>query len=151
MDKFWRKVNIGQPHECWPWMGKPDEQGYGRCHRNGKQRKAHAIALASVVDKPSSKPFALHSCHNPICVNPMHLRWGDAKDNAKDRTQSKRYHDSTGTKKHKLSKDDALEIIRLDNAPNVSHATLARKFGVSRQQVSLIAGGKAWKHLPRPD
>lgn len=34
--------------------------------------------------------YALHSCDNPRCVNPSHLRWGTAADNTNDAVTRKR-------------------------------------------------------------
>ena len=72
--------------ECIPARGEPDGNGYGQAFHNGKVVKAHRLALAKHegIEVPSSDVHCLHSCDNPICVNPAHLRWGTAKDNALD-------------------------------------------------------------------
>ena len=43
-------------------------------------------------EPPPDKPQATHSCHNKWCINPRHLRWGSAKDNAADYQQLRRTH-----------------------------------------------------------
>ena len=39
--RFWSKVQIGGPDDCWPWTGSRDEKGYGHFWENGKVVKAH--------------------------------------------------------------------------------------------------------------
>lgn len=63
----------------WPFYVHPS--GYGiyqtRTVNSLICEKAHGPA-------PSDKPFSLHSCHNRSCGNPLHLRWGSAKENTED-------------------------------------------------------------------
>jgi hypothetical protein len=70
------------PQSCWPWTGYRDKDGYGTYT---KGRRAHRLACAAEHGPP---PFAgaraLHSCDNPPCCNPAHLKWGTQKQNVAD-------------------------------------------------------------------
>ena len=51
-------------------------------HGHGTDRSDERVQLANVTS--ADKPQATHSCHRKECINPDHLRWGSAKDNAAD-------------------------------------------------------------------
>jgi hypothetical protein len=72
---FWDWVDqSGGPDACWEWQGHRTPQGYGR------HRRAYSLAVGPI---PVGK-MVLHSCDNPSCCNPTHLRVGDAGDNIRD-------------------------------------------------------------------
>ena len=66
---------------CWEWP-------FSRLHGYGQVGGRKATHVALELDgrpRPSDDLIALHSCDNPPCVNPDHLRWGTHRDNASDR------------------------------------------------------------------
>lgn len=85
---FWSKVEKGEPDVCWPWTGSRTSAGYGLLCK----RRATHISLELAGSPRPDDAAALHSCDNPICVNPAHLRWGDDKENVADMVQRKRHH-----------------------------------------------------------
>lgn len=87
-ERFEAKVRDGEPDACWNWTGETQNKGYGvfRTYANGRAKKhlAHRWALrASGVDLRDDQ-VVLHSCDNPPCVNPAHLRAGTQRDNVLD-------------------------------------------------------------------
>lgn len=84
-----REQSWGEPSECWMWKGAPDGKGYGAAYVDGRSVGVHrlAYAVANQVDLAAmdSTELVRHDCDEPMCVNPAHLRTGDAWDN---------YHDS---------------------------------------------------------
>lgn len=86
--RFWEKVARGKPDECWPWMagrkGSPPFE-YGHFYACGRLNGAHRVSyVLKNGNPPLEKPFVLHRCDNPICVNPDHLFAGNDKDNMRD-------------------------------------------------------------------
>lgn len=81
--RFWARVKR-QEGGCWEWQGARFEHGYGAWKLKQKMLKAHRVALQMCRPIPFDGAFALHSCDNPPCVNPKHLRWGTARDNMHD-------------------------------------------------------------------
>src|SRR5687767_6700752 len=87
--RFWEKVDqSGGPETCWPWLGAIQTRspgghgGYGYFFRLNKVRYAHRRALELTLGR-SLEPgeIALHTCDNPPCCNPAHLRAGTQLDN----------------------------------------------------------------------
>lgn len=84
--RFWRTVDTSAGIDgCWLWTGYHNKQGYGQIAYDGQRpRAAHRLSLIlSGVDVPRDK-LVLHSCDNPPCVNPAHLRIGTHADNRRD-------------------------------------------------------------------
>jgi hypothetical protein len=132
--RFWSWVDQSAgPEACWPWLGKHQTRGYGRYRLGGRSHFAHRKALALVAgDPPSAGLLALHSCDNPPCCNPAHLRWGTPADNQADRRQ--RGRDRSGR-----AKIDPVDLMRL-RGEGLSYSELAAHFGVDQANI-----GKALK------
>jgi hypothetical protein len=97
MDKYWK--NVQKADGCWPWTGS-----YGKANRGqfyyaaGKRVGAprYAWFMEHGIMPPKDK-MVLHSCDNPNCVNPDHLRIGTAKDNMQDKIKSGNNHELNKT------------------------------------------------------
>lgn len=86
-ERFWANVNVGTEDECWTWTGQSGAGGYGVMKMNGKAVKAHRVSYLLSHDELPHDLDVLHSCDNPSCVNPKHLRLGTHTDNMRDRAQ----------------------------------------------------------------
>lgn len=90
--RFWAKVDRRGPDECWPWLGNVAQGGYGSISVNNHNRRASRISWELEHKRPfPAGMHALHSCDNPPCVNPAHIRPGTPDDNAKDAVARKRH------------------------------------------------------------
>ena len=86
-ERFWSKVDrSGGPDACWPWMAARNEHGYGVMRIEGRNVRAHRVSLTLAAGKSDPGPSVkvLHSCDNPPCCNPAHLRYGTQGDNIRD-------------------------------------------------------------------
>lgn len=79
---FWD--NVDKSGDCWIWVGVKNRKGYGTWSEHGVTTLAHRYTLLKASTPPDSNLMACHHCDNPSCVNPSHLYWGTAKDNARD-------------------------------------------------------------------
>lgn len=80
-EKFYRKVRVGSPADCWPWAAAK-QKGYGVCKVAGANVMAHRVAY--ILDRSSLVPDGYeidHRCENRACVNPNHLGVVTGKQN----------------------------------------------------------------------
>jgi hypothetical protein len=152
-DRFWSKVDVQHPYDCWEWTGSANrgrsgERSYGRFVFNRRRVLAHRHAYFLTYG-PFAEPVIRHRCDNPLCVNPMHLVSGGASDNARDafaRGLRKRFDGRQGTQ-HPMAilTEDDIPKIRADHRP---HAAIAADYGVTKSAIALIRQGKTWRHVP---
>lgn len=148
-DRFWAKVQRGEPHECWPWIGARDRDGYGQFKILGVQHGAHRIAwmLHSESSAPPARPLeVMHSCDNPPCVNAAHLSVGTHRQNLAD--MAKRGRAPRGSKHHnaKLSEEIVREILRRVAAGETRRA-IGAAMGINENLVSQVATRRIWRHI----
>lgn len=144
VERFWAKVDIRGPNECWEWTAGCFAAGYGAFRVGGATMAAHRLALAIDGRDPGAM-WALHSCDNRACVNPAHLRRGDRAENTTDAFSRNRRlrgnrHDA------KLTPRDVAQA-RLLWAGGHSQTSIARRFGVSQAAISAVVNGKTWRHV----
>lgn len=89
--RFWSHVRMGDPHADWIWQGALDKDGYGAVRVGDKIEKAHHVAFTLYWKRriPPGMEI-LHSCNNPHCVNPHHLRLGTHLENMQQKARQGR-------------------------------------------------------------
>lgn len=82
IDRFWSNVIITDT--CWVWSGYKIK-GYGSISINGRCWPAHRVSLALHLGRDIPQNLVvMHSCDNPSCVNPRHLKEATQKENLED-------------------------------------------------------------------
>ena len=72
-DRFWAKVD--KSGDCWIWQGGiRNSDGYGAFKVGKKMWPAHRYSYFLANGSIPEGLVIDHSCHNPPCVNPAHLR-----------------------------------------------------------------------------
>ena len=90
VDRFWEKVD--QSGSCWLWTASTDGHGYGVIGvEGGRVAKAHRVSYEIANGSVPDGMWILHSCDNPPCVRPSHLRAGTREDNVQDAKERDRY------------------------------------------------------------
>lgn len=96
-ERLWTKVAVAGPDDCWPFTGTKRPKGYGQIGRGGDTTTngmigAHVAAwIVTFGDVPAGS-VVRHTCDNPPCCNPRHLKLGSVQDNQRDSRQKGRAH-----------------------------------------------------------
>lgn len=140
--RFWTKVDKSGPNGCWMWTGGKNEDGYGQFWLSAPRRRegAHRVAYRLLVGTIPKGMWVLHSCDNPPCVNPAHLRLGTPLDNAAE--MAVKGHVAT----MKVTPNEVREI-RARHADGESQSALGRWFGLTPGTVMDITKRTWWKHV----
>jgi len=91
------------PTGCWEFQGNADRDGYRFFQYQGKDWRAHRLAVVFDGRDPKGK-VVMHHCDNPACVNPKHLSVATQRENAQDcsnkgRNPGNKWSTSPGYKK----------------------------------------------------
>jgi len=146
--RFWSKVNKTEAQSCWLWQAGKFSDGYGAFGVRGKLLKAHRVAyILHYGDLPSGLGV-LHTCDNPACVNPAHLRTGTPADNNRDCRDRGRFRfgkvSPDGWLAAKITRADA-QAIRRRCQSGEAQKDVAVSFGLHPSTVSRILSGEHWK------
>ncbi len=175
-ERFWSKVDIRGPDECWPWMAGTSH-GYGEFSpTHGTTVRAHRFAYELVKGPIPADLGVLHKCDFKPCCNPTHLWPGTEMDNSRDcvakgrqaRGESHGSHlhpermargERNGSCTHperlargecnpsaKLTEDKVREARRLF-AEGHSKRAIGRLMGVTDVNIGFIVRGKTWKEI----
>lgn len=88
----------------------------------------------------------MHTCDNPACVNPGHLRLGAHQDNVDDMVAKGRQAHGRRNGQSKLT-PDAVTAIRIGCALGTPRAVLAHRFGVGVRHIGKVVRGESWRHV----
>lgn len=106
--KSWHNKSIRSRFEekikkenCWLWTASTrGNNGYGGFRVNKTSiRLAHNVAYELYKGEIPEGQRVLHTCDNPLCVNPTHLFLGTQIDNIKDRDMKGRQRNKSSVKK----------------------------------------------------
>lgn len=160
-EKFWLKVQIKAPDECWEWQGAITSSGYGNLTWHGRHVQAHRVAyflynggIALTTNFRQDgvakryRRFVLHKCDNRRCCNPAHLFLGSMRANQLDayrkgrKVQPRSQHANA-----KLSATQITEVRHRYDAGGVTQQQLAAEFGVSQRAISLVVRRETYKDI----
>jgi hypothetical protein len=160
LERFMAKVTTDSSFTgCWLWLGGTKGTGgnkYGNFtikDKTGKQRwvSAHRFSYSAFKGKIGKGLVILHSCDEPLCVNPDHLEANTQGKNMQDMVS--RGRNRNGKRIHRTI---ALRI-RQDKAYGLTYAELTQRYqDVSPRMIVAICRGE-WRpkkangiHVPVP-
>lgn len=131
-------ANTQRNGECLEWTRAKQSRGYGVLW-DKKQKLAHRVMFELVNGPIPEGMELLHSCDNPSCINPEHLRIGTHVENMADRDAKKRLT-------HKRGEEHGRAILTNQQAADIRNDTrtqmiIARHYNVSLTTIARIKRG----------
>jgi hypothetical protein len=145
-ERFWRFVAKRGATECWLWQGAKLAK-YGQFKWRDKPHGAHRISvLLDGRDQPAGM-VVMHSCDQPLCVNPKHLKVATASENMMDAVHKERHSRGVLNGMAKMDEAKVRELRALYATGNYKQKDLAKRFGIASSMVSFIVTRRHWSHV----
>ncbi len=138
---FASKIKIESPTGCWEWIGTKGREGYGVFAWSKNRMSAHRYSWEWFNGREiPSGMMVLHSCNNPACVNPLHLRLGTHFDNMADRKLIGNYLRGEHHVRAVITDEQAIKIFNDKRTCRI----IAEDYGVNRDVVHRIRTGETY-------
>ncbi len=137
---------------CWEWTAcvRPGTHAYGKFAFNhekfGRIQLAHRFSYMLANGK--LPPLVMHTCDNPRCVNPKHLKEGTILKNVRDCVNKGRHRNNPTTgDANNLTRVSDAEVIKIFNRLMASCKRgdiqkIANEYGVCYGTILLIKKGR---------
>jgi DNA-binding XRE family transcriptional regulator len=156
-ERFWEKVDVRGPDDCWPWTASTDDWGYGRIGERIEGQVQYRRTLAHHISWrihngaiPRGK-IICHSCNTPICQNPKHLYAGTDKTNFEDQVRAGRYKPLRVRRgeEHPSAKLTDNQVREIRSRSDESRRELANEFSVTPQHIAALISGRCRPIIPK--
>lgn len=144
---FWREPPkiVG---ECWFWTRyKNPWNGYGQVFfKDGKKTysaKAHRLSYRIHHGPIPDGACVLHTCDNPCCYNPQHLKIGTHAENMHDRVVRNRHFSRERHPNSKITMEMASEI-KTRSSNGESAAAIGASLGIHETAVRRVKNNRHW-------
>lgn len=155
--RFWSKVCILEPDECWLWTAATHHNGYG-AFNNGIRVAALAHRVSYEIENGPipEDMMVLHTCDNRACVNPRHLFIGTQLNNMRDAAAKHRIPgNSRGATIPARGERNGTAVltetkvisIRRDRQDGLTYREISDKYGVAVMTAHKVVTRKTWAHV----
>lgn len=110
---------------------------------------AHVTSWCLEHGAPPEGQHVLHRCDNRKCINPKHLWLGTNAENIADKMQKGRHPRGSQFEHAKLDEKKVAMLLK-ERAAGASAPTLAKKYGVTLENIMSVVKGRTWKHVQGP-
>ena len=155
-ERFWRNVvRYTDPDKCWEWKGTRLPKGYGvftdaspSTNVRGKTISAHRYSYQLHYGDLNKGDCVLHSCDNPQCTNPSHLRKGTQSENIKEAIAKRRkFVPVAKGEQNPKSKLTEEQVRFIKSHPELGHKAIADMYGLSPNCIRGVRIGRTWTHI----
>lgn len=151
VSRFWSKVEKRGEDECWGWNAQKRWDGYGRFVTKYRPQWAHRFSWELHNGRKIVKgEHVLHSCDNPACTNPKHLRLGTHAENMAEMKAKGRNPKGEALKINKITEAQARDILARKPAKLRQRGytkAIATEYGLHVGAINAIWRGDAWSHI----
>jgi hypothetical protein len=119
---------------------------YYHCNLQGKSKNIHTMVLEAFIGLRPTNMEACHKDNNKSNNTLYNLEWGTKSKNQQDRIRHGTTARGERHKKHKLTKEQVLQILELLQN-KMPHRKIAKMFSVSRSAIDHISTGLLWGWL----
>ena len=141
---FWEKVD--RSSDCWLWTGCKTPKRYGVVSLNNAKYYAHRVLFHISGGKYEEGKEVCHSCNNPSCVNPEHLRMDTRKGNSADRAAAGTLLRGSENYASVLD-EEKVRCSRKMYQDGHTQKDIAKKYGVNHSTIGYVVRNKTWKHI----
>lgn len=141
--RFWPKVKIGEPDECWEWQAAENGDGYGHIGKGNGMVSSHRVAWELTHGPIPDGLCVLHKCDNRKCCNERHLFLGTNMDNILDMVNKGRSLCGIKHRNARLTEEQVRDI----KSSSLSIQELSEKHSCSVSHVINIQANRFWKHI----
>lgn len=135
-------------NDCLLWPFSSNWCGYGVIQFRGQANyRVHRIVCERSYGPPNDdRLVAAHSCRNPTCIAPAHLRWATQRENLADMVIHDTLPRGSRRPQTKLREGDIPAIRELSDA-GMNNVQIAKRYGVKRESIRDIIQRKSWAWL----
>ena len=148
VERFWQRVAIAGPDDCWLWQGHVIHTGYGQAWDGVKKISAHRYAFEIANGPIPGDLLIAHRCDVRRCCNPAHLFAATQKENIADMFSKGRQNRANGERHGNavLTNEDAREYRRQFALMNVTVAEFARMHNVYDETMRRLLKGETYRN-----
>lgn len=133
--------------DCLLWPFEVTHYGYGTVKHKGQKRVASRVMCELAHGDANQAMDAAHSCHNPRCCNPRHLRWATRSENNRDMFDNGTAMCGERVEWWVKLTECQVREIRARVEAGEKQESIALDYPVGQTQVSRIAARQAWGWL----
>lgn len=150
-ERFWEKVEVLGPGDCWPWTARLTRDGYGQFRLGGKGSpnvRAHRFAYEDRIGPIPPGKLVCHHCDNPPCCNPAHFFAGTPADNSADMSAKGRTARIVGeASPHTTLTEAVVREMRRRGGAGETQKALGDAYGLTAAGVGRILRRETWAHV----
>ena len=142
------EARIDASGECHEWLGTRGQGGYGHFSFGGYTVLAHRLVHA-LATGDATADVVMHSCDNPACVNPAHLRSGTHAENMADMRAKGRGASPTGDHLRDRATHPRSRPVLTPSGPFPSATLAAAAMGLHPRRVARYCseGADGWSYV----